>query len=631
MSIAGKLAAFFLIGAGLLALGAWGVSRWVSRKVAVSHDDDPRLTFPSSFRNVRPEVSYVGDDRCAACHPDQTASFHQHPMGRSFAPVTLAPAIERYGPEAHNPFDFFELRFAVERRGGRILHKEMQPGPPGSAGIAFEAEVQFALGSGERGRSYLINHDGYLFQSIISWFTQAASWNLSPGLEAHPHSERRVMLDCLFCHCNSVEAVPDTSNRFQEPIFRRGYAIGCERCHGPGELHARLREEGEPVDEDDTIVNPARLSATLREAVCQQCHLQGQTRILRRGRHPFDFRPGLPLSLFWSVFVQAPDLQGTSRAVGQVEQMYASRCFRASEGRLGCTSCHDPHAVPPSETKVAFYRQRCLGCHTESACRETRVARQQAGGDDCTACHMPRLASSDVAHTALRDHRVLRRPPKPGTRPPLSDTDDLPPALFQSDPEVSGDRGSDRDLALALFQRAEGNAGNRRTLWLGLEKAGTLLETTVRDDPEDMIAWEGLGKVRRWLGRKEAALAAVEKALSLAPQREETLVALARLTTEMDRHAEARTAWTKVLAVNPWFADYHYELQKLLVQDKDWQAAAEQGRAVQRLNPFVPEAQALLVETYLAMGRREDARAECAKLRVLSPAKAEELSKKINH
>ena len=41
---------------------------------------------------------------------------------------------------------------------------------------------------------------------------------------------------CLFCHCNAVEPVADTLNRYRPPLFR-GHAIGCERCHGPGELH----------------------------------------------------------------------------------------------------------------------------------------------------------------------------------------------------------------------------------------------------------------------------------------------------------------------------------------------------------------------------------------------------------
>src|SRR5262249_40751503 len=149
------------------------------------------------------------------------------------------------------------------------------------------------------------------------------------------HFERPINSECLSCHSNYADAVENTVNRFREPIFR-GYAIGCERCHGPGELHVRLRDTDKnwQGEIDYTIVHPAKRATVLnrselREAVCQQCHLQGQTRFLRAGRQTFDYRPGLPMHLFWSVFVQ-PAESSDLKAVSQVEQMYASRCFRAS-------------------------------------------------------------------------------------------------------------------------------------------------------------------------------------------------------------------------------------------------------------------------------------------------------------
>ena len=66
----------------------------------------------------------------------------------------------------------------------------------------------------------------------------------------------------------------------------------------------RTRLAGGPVD--TTIVNPRHLERSLREAVCEQCHLEGEARTVRHGRGLDDFRPGMPLELFWSVFVAAP-------------------------------------------------------------------------------------------------------------------------------------------------------------------------------------------------------------------------------------------------------------------------------------------------------------------------------------
>src|SRR5262249_30861726 len=41
--------------------------------------DDPRLTFATPYRSVRPEVQYVGDDACSACHRRLFQSYRSHP------------------------------------------------------------------------------------------------------------------------------------------------------------------------------------------------------------------------------------------------------------------------------------------------------------------------------------------------------------------------------------------------------------------------------------------------------------------------------------------------------------------------------------------------------------------------
>ncbi len=85
----------------------------------------------------------------------------------------------------------------------------------------------------------LIERDGFLFQSPITWYVRQRKWDLSPGYEkANLHFDRSVENNCLFCHANRVEPVAGPADRYRPPIFR-GHAIGCERCHGPGELHVK--------------------------------------------------------------------------------------------------------------------------------------------------------------------------------------------------------------------------------------------------------------------------------------------------------------------------------------------------------------------------------------------------------
>ncbi|MBI3462655.1 MAG: hypothetical protein HY000_06275, partial [Planctomycetes bacterium] len=299
---------------GALAVALLGVWAWYETVDTTPGNHSPNavpvqgadLTVAASpYLNVRPEVRYVGSETCARCHAEQAGTYHDHPMGRSVASAADAPATERLDPAAGNPFNADGHHYSVERRDGRMFHREVRVDDQGRALWTVEEEIAWVVGAGDHGRSYLINRDGSLFQSPIGWYPQQQIWALSPGYETvNEHFNRPIQSECLFCHSTFADHVSGTIGRYREPIFRER-AIGCERCHGPGELHV-ARHEGErsevrgqrsevsssdfrseisnsksqirnpqsairnpPVPQpiDPTIVNPRHLSPKLREAV----------------------------------------------------------------------------------------------------------------------------------------------------------------------------------------------------------------------------------------------------------------------------------------------------------------------------------------------------------------------------
>jgi Tfp pilus assembly protein PilF len=581
---------------------------------------DPRLTFATPFANVRPGVAYVGDETCALCHVTHAETFGRHPMGRSLAPVAAHPDRVRYDRAANDPFEKFGSLYRVERRGDRVFHSETDRGPHGEAHFTQEAEIAYVIGSGAHGYSYLIDHDGYLFYSPISWYAQGQRWNLSPGPAAPTHFTRAATEGCLFCHCNQADAVEGTDNRFHPPVFH-GYAVGCERCHGPGELHVALRERGEWVEGTDvTIVNPGRLEPALRDAVCEQCHLQGVSRVLRRGRRWFDYRPGLPLSLFLSVFVR-PDRGGPTDVVGHVEQMRLSRCYRGSGGRLGCVSCHDPHRLPEPAEKISYYRARCLACHGETSCALAPPARRRRDpADSCAGCHMPHADTVSVGHVALTDHRILRRPgarpaPPPGVGPAEAGDPFVP---FYREEAAAEPEEAARDYGLALMEVARSRRvpGAETDFYRtqGSERALPALEQAVARAPDDVPAREARAHALWFLGRTEEALADFEAALRLAPEREDCLAGAAHVAELLGRADAACDYAERLVRVNPWSAEHRQQWARALAARHDWPKAAAQCREALALNPFAGPVRTLRIQCLLAAGDRAEAEAELKRL-----------------
>ena len=121
---------------------------------------DPRVTFDTQFRNVKPGVRYLGDASCSGCHADIDRKFHAHPMGRSAALTTRASMLESFAPGPHNPFAVGPLALRAEKTADKVLHHVAAKELP-----EYTVTADVAIGSGTRGRSYLSVEDGSVWQS----------------------------------------------------------------------------------------------------------------------------------------------------------------------------------------------------------------------------------------------------------------------------------------------------------------------------------------------------------------------------------------------------------------------------------------------------------------------------------
>jgi hypothetical protein len=598
----------FVLAASLVVLVvAIGWTAWQARGVArrVQSGEPRTVRRPHTpWKNAQPDVKYIGDAACARCHAEIADTFRRHPMGRSLHAIA-APLDQ---PDSTTTFEANSSRYTVERRGGHVVHRESRLDHEGHLLAQVEGAVTYAVGSGERGISYLIEHDARLFQSPITWYRQNNRWDISPGYDVGDlHFDRPIVPECLFCHSNRVEPIAHTMNQYKPPIFR-GHAIGCERCHGPGELHERHPES---VDGRDlTIVNPRHLEPALRSAVCEQCHLQGDHRVERFGRCMFDYRPGLPLIEFLAVYGRV-ETEKTS-FVGQVEQMRQSRCFRESEGRLGCTSCHDPHQVPSPEEKTAYFRQQCLACHEQSGCKLPAPKRLAESPDDsCIQCHMQRFKRTEIIHTATTDHRVLRTPQADGSVHERG-VHGLPLVLLNRE-NVTPDelKSLDRELAIALTVEGLRMRDSPQVREMGAFVVAHLGRALAKH-PDDLPAMQMKARALALFGRRSQAIGVIRSALTLAPADEDSLDQYLSYAVDENDISGAAEPARQAVAANPWNSIFHERRAYFLLERQDYVGSLRESREALRLNPFLRFARMFAIQSLLRQHEESLADAEFA-------------------
>ena len=391
--------------------------------------------------------------------------------------------------------------------------------------------LKYYIGSGHRGRTYLFATDGFWFEAPVNWYGQKKTWDMAPGVSGSPRSATEFAAgrelpgmphDRDGCACRG-----DGESLCFTAIRTAG--VTCERCHGDGAAHAQGSRN---------IVNPAKLTAERRDAVCMQCHVEGNAAIEQPGKHLYDFRPGDDLSDYVRYFVKASAPGETLRAASQFEALAQSACKRKAGDRMSCMSCHDPHMTPTPEERVVYYREKCLACHGEKF-----ASHHHAKEPDCVGCHMPPVASSDVAHTQATDHRILSDPragPSVWTLPvaPVNGLVEFPGRPKDPPPL--------RDLALA---------------WVALQKKGIpgasrevddLLPKALKQSPDDIDLLSAYGYEQHQKGATTQAREVYEHALRVDRDAVDVQTNLAVIEASSGDRADAIALLQKAFQKRPW-------------------------------------------------------------------------------
>ena len=80
-----------------------------------------------------------------------------------------------------------------------------------------------------------------------------------------------------------------------------------------------------------------------------------------------------------------------------------SKCYDATDSRIRCSACHDPHG--PLETNIASYDAKCAACHPIGAATAGHTKTCSVAKENCITCHMPKLELPG-AHARFTDHQI---------------------------------------------------------------------------------------------------------------------------------------------------------------------------------------------------------------------------------
>ncbi len=482
---------------------------------------------------------YIGSKACYGCHTQIYNSYTKTAMGQSITPASdWKPGSLPAEATVNQPGA--ALSFSVSHRGAGWQQSESESGV-----FSVDHPLDYAVGAGENGLTFLIRRGDFLFQAPLSYYSRTGKWDLSPGYEqVELGFNRAVPEECINCHAGRAAPKSTPIGAYADRPFQE-LAIGCENCHGPGEAHAKSLGKAAA-----SIVNPSKLSPRLAENICLNCHQRGDARVTQPGKSYLDFRPGQWLFDTAVVFKQPLQTAEQQQAdlLEHFSAMQASRCFRESAGKLSCLTCHDPHIQPgkPGQPEpVAFYRAKCLTCHEDKSCS---LPIKDRPANNCVGCHMPKRDVLQISHSALSNHRIPARP------------DEVMPPVSQQEVEglvVVDPPGNAMKLSKIVRLRAYRSLMDKNPDYQ--RRYADLLDDLARIQPQDTFVQAALGDKAYSEGRSDEAVTHLK--LALPENLPAVYLELGQALAKLGRNDEAIEYLKKGVDLDP----YNSTMEKTLI------------------------------------------------------------------
>jgi tetratricopeptide (TPR) repeat protein len=540
------------------------------------------------FLNTAQDVKYVGSKNCEKCHREIYEAYLKSPTGRSMSIMDTSNVIEEF-PQKEAVYDSSRnFYYEMIKRDNKFYQREFRLAPDGNVLYERWLEAQYVVGSGSNLRYYIYDENGKFYQLPLAWYVHRKRWDFAPGYKEFINMRFSRFLGpmCLSCHNGHMEALSNSADRYQKPY---PIGIGCEACHGPGDLHSR-QCEGEDIDLPSknalTIVNPPKLSPQRRNDVCLQCHIEGVAWALHEGKSWFDFRPGMLLEEHHSVYARSTEGKNAFIVANSGLRMFKSRCYNGTHGNMACDLCHDSHGTLKIE-KVMFNRQNCLRCHPIESVPK-RASRFDESRENCIRCHMNQTGTDNTLHGVVNhDHwiRINADMDEINWHDERINADKLP--LLKLIPVVDAkDNAQQVRLGIAYADMYWGEGHTRREY---LDSARKYLSLGLKENKKHAMGNYYFGRVQAEFKHFDNAIKYLKYALDLRPSYVECYFWLGKFYEQQNDYDKAIVNLRQALELRSDDNTYLQALGEALYQTKQMEeAVAVLNRALENdnLNPY---------------------------------------------
>ncbi|QDV74512.1 HEAT repeat domain-containing protein [Botrimarina mediterranea] len=349
-------------------------------------------------------ATYVGRDRCVACHQQEAQLFEGSHHDRAMELPTDESVLGDFDDATFERLGVVSKFF---RKG-----KDFYVNTEGPDGENHDYKIAYTFGYTPL-QQYMVEMEGGRVQVLrVSWDTEQKKWFEVPPpdaveLKLDPHDPlhwtglaQNWNTMCAECHSTDLKKNFDLKANTYHTTYNE-IDVSCEACHGPGSMHVELAEANSLFWDRRHGYGLAKLkqeSNTAQIAACAPCHS-------RRGVLAGGFDAGDDYFDHYDLALLEP---GLYHADGQIEdEVYVYGSFlqsRMYHENVKCSDCHDPHSLKLKYEGNAL----CAQCHQKYD-NKAHHFHSDPQGSLCVNCHMPQRHY--MVNDGRRDHSF--RIPRP--------------------------------------------------------------------------------------------------------------------------------------------------------------------------------------------------------------------------